>query len=321
MTGAGGFIGSHLTEELVRLDADVTAFVHYNSRNDWGLLEKVPARVRNKLNVIAGDVCDPHMLKEVCAGQNIVFHLAALIPIPYSYIAPASFLQTNAMGSLNVFKACMEAGVEKIVHTSTSETYGSARYIPIDEEHPLQAQSPYSASKIAADKIAESFFCSYGAPIAVIRPFNTFGPRQSARAVIPAIITQVLDRKVSIKLGSLFPVRDFTYVRDTVRGFIAVAESKKTVGEVVNVGTCKGITIGDLVELISELTGRKAKVVRDKKRVRAKESEVERLVCNNGKALELCGWKPKITLRDGLKKTIDYVERHLETYKPEMYTI
>ncbi len=321
VTGAGGFIGSHLTEELVGLGADVTAFVHYNSRNDWGLLDKVPTRVRNKLNVVAGDVCDPHMLKDVCRSQQIVFHLAALIPIPYSYVAPASFVQTNAMGSLNVFKACMESGVEKIVHTSTSEVYGSARYVPIDEEHPLQAQSPYSASKIAADKVAESFFRSYNAPIAVIRPFNTFGPRQSARAVIPTIISQVLCRKRSISLGSLYPVRDLTYVRDTVRGFLAVAESKRTVGEVVNIGSGTGISIGDLVKLISEITGRRINVVRDRKRVRAKKSEVEKLVCNNAKALELCGWKPKVKLDDGLKKTVDYVERNMDLYKPDTYTI
>ena len=320
VTGAGGFIGSHLVEELVRLGAKVTAFVHYNSRNDWGLLEKAPSRVLNGLDIIAGDICDPHMLKDVCAKQKVVFHLAALIPIPYSYIAPASFLQTNAMGSLNLFKACMEAGVERVVHTSTSETYGTARYVPIDEEHPLQAQSPYSASKIAADKVAESFCRSFGAPITTIRPFNTFGPRQSARAVIPTIITQALSRG-SISLGSLHPVRDFNFVRDTVRGFISVAESKETVGEVVNIGSGVGITIGDLVKLISAVTGRRLKVVMERARVRPSKSEVDRLICANDKAQKLCGWKPRIRLEDGLRKTAEYIEKNLNLYKTEVYNL
>ena len=321
VTGAGGFIGSHLIERLVKLGADVTAFVHYNSRNDWGLLEQLPPRLRNKLNVVAGDICDPHMLKEICRGQKVVFHLAALIPIPYSYVAPASFLQTNAMGSLNLFKACMEAGVRKIVHTSTSETYGSARYVPIDEEHPLQAQSPYSASKIAADKIAESFHLSYGAPIAVIRPFNTYGPRQSARAVIPAVISQALGGRRSISLGSLHPVRDFNYVADTVAGFIAVAESKKTTGKVINVGSGSGITIGDLVKLISKIMGRKIKVVTDEQRVRTPGSEVERLVCDSSRAREICGWRPKFKLDDGLSRTIEYIEGNIGLYKSDMYAL
>jgi NAD dependent epimerase/dehydratase len=321
VTGAGGFIGSHLAEELVRLGGDVTAFIHYNSRGDWGLLERVTPAIRRKLTVIAGDVCDPHMLKDVFRGQEVVFHLAALIPIPYSYVAPASYVETNAMGSLNVFKACMDAGVGRIVHTSTSETYGTAQYVPIDEGHPLQAQSPYAASKIAGDKIAESFHRAYDAPISTIRPFNTFGPRQSARAVIPAIMSQVLSGKRRISLGSLHPVRDLTYVKDMVRGFLSVAASDKTVGEVVNVGTGIGISIGDLVEMIGEVAGKAIRVTRDAARVRARASEVDRLICDNGKALSLCSWKPSVKLREGLRKTIDYVGKHMDLYKPEVYAL
>ena len=250
VTGAGGFIGSHLIEELARLGADVTAFVHYNSRNDWGLLELVPEETKARINVIAGDICDPHMLRDVCFGQSVVFHLAALIPIPYSYIAPASFLQTNAMGSLNLFKACIEAKARKIVHTSTSETYGTAQYVPIDEKHPLQAQSPYSASKIAADKVAESFCRSYGAPIATVRPFNVFGPRQSARAVIPTIISQALSGCETLRLGSLHPVRDLNYVEIQCADSSPSRNPRALLERSPNIGSGRGISIGDLADLI-----------------------------------------------------------------------
>jgi len=321
VTGAGGFIGSHLAERLVRGGAKVRAMVHYNSRNDWGQIELLEREVRESLEVICGDIRDPFFCREAVRDQAVVMHLAALIAIPYSYIAPADFVFTNVVGTLNILEVCRQAGVEKIVHTSTSETYGTARYVPIDEEHPLQGQSPYSASKIGADKMAESFHRSFGTPVATIRPFNTYGPRQSARAVIPTIISQLVAGGKRIRLGSLKPVRDLTYVEDTVAGFMAVAESGKTIGEVVNIGTGKGISIGESAELIIELTGGEGEIVCDKRRVRPNASEVMQLIAGNEKARNLAGWEPTVSLREGLTRTIEFIRDRLDLYKPEIYNV
>ena len=268
VTGAGGFIGSHLTEELVKIGADVKAFVHYNSRNDWGLLEYLPDTIKNEVDFFSGDIQDSIAVRKAVKDIDVVFHLAALIGIPYSYIAPDSYINTNIKGTLNVMQACLEEGVEKVVHTSTSEVYGTANYVPIDEKHPLQGQSPYSASKIGADKIAESYNLSFNLPVATIRPFNTFGPRQSARAIIPTIISQALSSGI-IQLGSLTPLRDFTYVKDTVDGYIKIAESPKSIGEVINTGNGKSITIGELTEKIISLIDKPdVQISCDEKRIR-----------------------------------------------------
>jgi len=320
VTGAGGFIGSHLTEELVEQGAKVRAFVHYNSRNDWGNIELLSKEVKDSIEVFSGDITDPFAVRKAVAGCETVFHLAALIAIPYSYIAPQSYVAANVTGTLNVMEACLQEGVKKIVHTSTSETYGTAVYTPIDEKHPLQGQSPYSASKIGADKIAESFYCSFELPVATIRPFNTYGPRQSARAVIPTIISQALV-KDEVHLGSLDPVRDLNYVKDTVKGFVAIAGSDKTTGQVTNVGAGKGITIGDLAEKILDLMGVKKKIVADDQRVRPKNSEVMELICANDRAKELASWQPQYTLEDGLKETIEFVKAHPDLYKPDIYNV
>lgn len=321
VTGAGGFIGSHLTEALVAAGAKVRAMVHYNGRGDWGQLELLDRGVRESLEVIAGDVRDPFFCAQTVKDQAIVMHLAALIAIPYSYVAPADYVYTNVVGTLNMLQACREQGVEKMVHTSTSETYGTAIYVPIDEKHPLQGQSPYSASKIGADKMAESYYCSFGTPVATIRPFNTYGPRQSARAIIPTIISQLCAGKKQIKLGSLSPVRDLTFAKDTAAGFMAVAQSPRTVGEVVNVGNGSGITIGELAGLIIEIMGAKAEIVCDDARVRPEKSEVMRLIAANAKAKELCGWQPTTSLREGLAEVVRYVQANLGRYKPDVYSI
>lgn len=320
VTGAGGFIGSHLAEELVRSGTKVKVLVHYNSRNDWGLIELLPKEIRQELEVVTGDIQDPFMVRRVVKGCNIVFHLAAMIAIPYSYIAPESYVGTNVKGTLNVLQACREEEVEKVVHTSTSETYGTARYTPIDEKHPLQGQSPYSASKIGADKIAESFYLSFDLPVATIRPFNTYGPRQSARAIIPTIVTQALTSP-EVKLGLLTPVRDLTYVKDTVVGFLKIAESDKSVGEVINIGMGSGITVGELTEKIIGLVGKDVRIVRDEQRVRPGKSEVMELICDNRKAKELIGWEPQYNLEEGLKETIKWVQDNLDLYKAEIYNV
>jgi NAD dependent epimerase/dehydratase len=320
VTGAGGFIGSHLVDELLHRRADVTAFVHYNARNDWGMLEGRYTDSTPHLKVIAGDVTDALFVKKAVADKEIVFHLAALIGIPYSYVAPESYVNTNIKGTLNLMQASLDEQVSRIVHTSTSETYGTAQYTPIDERHPLQGQSPYSASKIGADKIAESFYCSFGLPVTTIRPFNTFGPRQSTRAVIPTIITQALTGN-KVKLGSLTPVRDLTYVADTVSGFIKFAESKKTIGMTVNTGSGRGVTIGDLADIIIKKVNPKAKIVCEQKRVRPGKSEVMELLCDNRLAGELAGWKPAHTLEDGLDLTIGWMKEHLASYKTGVYTV
>jgi len=320
ITGAGGFIGSHLVDELLKKGADVTAFVHYNARNDWGMLEGRYSDTTENLSVIAGDVTDALFVRKAVAEKDYVFHLAALIGIPYSYVAPESYINTNIKGTLNVMQACLDHDVTRVVHTSTSETYGTAIYTPIDEKHPLQGQSPYSASKIGADKIAESFYCSFELPVTTIRPFNTFGPRQSTRAVIPTIITQALTAN-TVKLGSLTPIRDLTYVADTVNGFIKLAESKKTVGKTVNTGSGRGVTIGELADIIIRQVNPEAKIICEEMRVRPDKSEVMELLCDNRCASELAGWKPEYSLEKGLALTIDWMKEHIAAYKPGTYTV
>jgi len=320
ITGAGGFIGSHLTERLMSLGAEVTAFVRYNSRNDIGQLENLPENKISELNVIAGDLRDPDAVRKAVEDMDVIFHLGSLIAIPYSYVHPVEVIDTNVLGTTNVLMAAKDNDVEKIIHTSTSEVYGTARYVPIDEKHPLQGQSPYSASKIGADMVATSFYKSYELPIAIIRPFNTYGPRQSARAVIPTIIMQALTKKVA-QIGSLHPTRDLTFIFDTIEGFIRVAEEKKSIGEVINIGSGFEISIGDLAEKILRLSQSKAKIEIDEKRVRPKDSEVERLWADSTKARKMLGWQPRVKLDDGLKRTIKWVSDHIDEYKVGTYTI
>lgn len=327
VTGADGFIGSHLTEELVRRGYDVRAFVLYNSFGTWGWLDQAPADIRAELDVFAGDVRDPYGVKKAMMGCDVVMHLAALIAIPYSYHSPDTYVETNVKGTLNVVQAARELGVEKVVHTSTSEVYGTARFVPITEEHPLQGQSPYSATKIGADQLAMSFYTSFDTPVAIIRPFNTYGPRQSARAVIPTVITQVANGARQIKLGSLHPTRDFNYVADTVRGFISVAESARSVGEVINIGSNYEISVGETVELIGDLMGTRLEVVSDDVRLRPAKSEVERLWADNSKAKQLLGWEPayggREGFRRGLAETIEWFTQpaNLKAYKSHLYNL
>jgi NAD dependent epimerase/dehydratase len=327
VTGADGFIGSHLTEHLVRSGIDVRAFVLYNSFNSWGWLDEADEDVKRTLEVFSGDIRDPNGVRSAMKGCDVVFHLAALIAIPYSYHSPDTYVDTNVKGTLNVVQAARDLGVERVVHTSTSEVYGTARYVPITEDHPLQGQSPYSASKIGADQIAASFYLSFATPVAVIRPFNTYGPRQSARAVIPTVITQIAAGARQVKLGAVHPTRDFNYVRDTVRGFIAVAESDAAVGQVINVGSNYEVSIGDTARLIARLMGRDVDIVSDDQRLRPAASEVERLWADNRKARELLGWAPEYPglegLERGLRETIDWfsVSDHLRRYKTGVYNI
>lgn len=320
VTGAGGFIGSHLTERLVELGASVRGMVHYNSRNDWGLIERLPKNIQNEIEIFMGDLQDPFSVQKAVSGREVVFHLGALIAIPYSYIAPASYVSTNVTGTLNVMQASLNEGVHKVVHTSTSETYGTALYTPIDEKHPLQGQSPYSASKIGADKIAESYYLSFSLPVATIRPFNTYGPRQSARAVIPTIISQAFTQDF-IKLGSLAPVRDLNFVKDTVNGFLKIAESENSVGEVINVGFGKGITIGELAQKILKLMDKDLEIKTDEQRIRPEKSEVMQLICANAKAKERVGWEPEYSLEQGLSRVIEFVEKNLDLYKTDIYNV
>lgn len=321
VTGAGGFIPSHLTEELVRRGANVKALVHYNSRNDNGMLRLADPELVDKVEILHGDITDPYYVKQVTKDADVVFHLAALIGIPYSYIAPEQYVNVNIKGTLNVLQAALENGVGKVVHTSTSETYGTAIYTPIDESHPLQGQSPYSASKIGADKLAESYYLSFDLPVATIRPFNTFGPRQSARAVIPTIISQALVTD-EIHVGSLDPVRDMTFVKDTVNGFIAVATSEKSVGEVINVGTGKGHTIGDILSTILKIVDKEyIKIATDVQRVRPVKSEVMELICDNSKAKRLADWEPQYTLEEGLRLTVDWFKGHTNLYDTKGYVV
>ena len=327
VTGADGFIGSHLAEALVRRGLSVRAFVLYNSFNSWGWLDRAPQDIRDGLDVFAGDIRDPHGVREAMQGCDTVLHLAALIAIPYSYHSPDTYIDTNIKGTLNVLQAARALAVEKLVHTSTSEVYGTARSVPISEEHPLQGQSPYSASKIGADQLALSFHASFGTPVGVIRPFNTYGPRQSARAVIPSIIIQLLAGAASLKLGALHPTRDFSYVDDTVAGFIAVAESPRSVGEVINTGSGHEISIGDLARTIFRLMGREVPIVQDAQRLRPDKSEVERLLADARKAGSLVGWQPRYTgqegLEKGLRRTIEWFSEpgNLQWYKTGAYNL
>lgn len=318
VTGAGGFIGSHLTERLVRLGASVKALVHYNALGNWGWLDQSP--VRDQVEVGAGDICDRDSVGRAMQNVEVVFHLAALIAIPYSYHAPASYIRTNVDGTLNVLQAARTTGVERFVHTSTSEVYGTARYVPIDEAHPLIGQSPYSASKIGADKLAESFCLSFNLPLVTVRPFNTFGPRQSARAVIPAIIIQCLTKEC-VRLGSLHPVRDLNYVADTVEGFVLAAAVPEAVGQTINLGAGRGISVEDLARLIARLAGRTVTIQRDPQRVRPDKSEVDRLLADNTLAAKLLGWTPAVPLEDGLTRTIEWMQRHVERYRSDAYVL
>lgn len=318
LTGGGGFIGSHLVEELVKTGARVRCFVHYNSRGDDGMIEELDNEIVESLEIIRGDLLDPVGVLNATKGMDTVFHLGALISIPYSYVHPYHVAQVNILGTMNVLSAAKDVGVRRIVHTSTSEVYGTARQVPISEEHPLQGQSPYSASKIGADKMAESFYCAYNLPVCTIRPFNTYGPRQSCRAVIPAIITQTLKNE-SVKLGSLHPTRDFTYVGDTVRGFIKMAEADNVVGEVFNIGSGSEISIGELANNIMSIIGVQKQIICEEKRTRPTNSEVERLVCDNSKAKKILDWHPKILLNEGLKKTISWMGENAFLYDTKRY--
>lgn len=327
VTGADGFIGSHLVEELVRRGHNVRAFVLYNSFNSWGWLDHAEPDVKKSIDVFAGDIRDPYGVKQAMQGCDVVLHLAALIAIPYSYHSPATYVETNVTGTLNIVQAARELGVEKVVHTSTSEVYGTARFVPITEEHPLQGQSPYSASKIGADQIAMSFYNSFETPVATIRPFNTYGPRQSARAVIPTIITQIANGERSLKLGAIHPTRDFNYVADSVSGFISVAESDNSVGEVINIGSNFEVSIGDTVRIIAEVMEAEVEIETDEVRLRPEKSEVERLWADNSKAADLLGWKPKYAgldgFRAGLSQTAEWFSNteNLRNYKSDIYNI
>lgn len=327
VTGADGFIGSHLVEALMQQGLDVRAFVQYNSFNSWGWLDQSSKEIKQNLDIFAGDIRDPYGVKTAMQGCDVVLHLAALIAIPYSYHSPDTYVDTNVKGTLNIVQAARELGIDKVVHTSTSEVYGTARFVPITEDHPLQGQSPYSASKIGADQIAMSFYTSFETPVAIIRPFNTYGPRQSARAVIPTIISQIANGASQIKLGSLHPTRDFNYVADTVRGFVAVAESEKSVGEVINIGSNYEVSIGETAKLISEVMGKEVEIITDDVRLRPEKSEVERLWASNEKAARLTGWAPEYAglegFRRGLSETIDWFSdaENLKAYKADVYNI
>lgn len=325
LTGADGFIGSHLAERLVKDGYQVKALAQYNSFNSWGWLDT--SSLKDEMDIVTGDVRDPFAMKTFMQGCDAVLHLAALIAIPYSYHAPASYVDTNINGTLNIVQAARELGISKVVHTSTSEVYGTACYVPIDEEHPLQGQSPYSASKIAADQMAIAYYNSFDTPVAIIRPFNTYGPRQSARAVIPTIISQIAGGQREIKLGALTPTRDFNYVADTVAGFVSVLESEQSVGQVINIGSNYEISIGDLVKIIADVMAVEVDIIADEQRIRPENSEVERLWSENKKAKELMGWVPEFSgidgLRRGLAETVEWFTKkyNLEQYKTEVYNV
>lgn len=321
ITGSEGFIGSHIVDFFLKKKLNIKCFVQYNSFNNWGWLENV--NCKNDIQILTGDIRDFHYCKNISKDIDIIFHLAALIAIPFSYISPDSYVDTNIKGTLNICQAARENGVSRVVHTSTSEVYGTAQYIPINEEHPLQAQSPYSATKISADAMAMSFYNSFDLPLTIARPFNTYGPRQSARAIIPTIITQIASGKKEIKLGDTSPTRDFNYVEDTCRGLIMLSESKKTIGEVINIGSNTETSINEILILIKELMKSEATFIQDDQRKRPKKSEVFRLFCDNQKIVELVGFKPKYDIRRGLKKTIDWIKKpeNLKIYKPEIYNV
>ncbi|NCB96814.1 MAG: SDR family NAD(P)-dependent oxidoreductase [Bacteroidia bacterium] len=321
ITGSDGFIGSHLTEQLVRAGNSVKAFVLYNSFNTWGWLDSLPKEILSEIEIFQGDIRDPNGVKQAMKGMDEVFHLAALIAIPFSYHSPDTYVDTNIKGTLNVLQAARELGTSRVLVTSTSEVYGTAQYVPIDESHPFQGQSPYSATKIGADRLAESFYRSFGTPVTIVRPFNTYGPRQSARAVIPTIITQLLAGKQEIRLGALSPTRDFNYVKDTVQGFIEIAKSERTIGEEINIATQQEISIGQLAgELIRQINPI-AQIVCDEERLRPEKSEVNRLLGSNEKIKQLTGWKQRYTLEQGLAETIEFFRHNLDKYKIDIYNI
>jgi dTDP-glucose 4,6-dehydratase len=327
VTGADGFIGSHLTEALVRHGYRVRALVMYNSFNSWGWLDHCAPDIKGQFEIFAGDIRDPHGVKEAMRGCEAVLHLAALIAIPYSYHSPTAYVDTNVKGTLNVLQAARELGVKRVIHTSTSEVYGTARFVPITEEHPLQGQSPYSATKIAADQLAYSFYASFDLPVVIVRPFNTYGPRQSARAVIPTIITQIANGKRQIKLGAVSPTRDFNYVKDTVDGFIAALNSENGLGQVINLGSNFEISVGETAQLIAEAMNAQIEIITDEERLRPENSEVERLWANNMKAFKLFGWRPKYGSREGFKRglteTAEWFSRpeNLCGYKSDIYNL
>ena len=321
VTGADGFIGSHLVEALLEEGYEVRAFVFYNSFNTWGWLDTFPKEKLDKIEIFAGDVRDPNAVGQAMRGVDAVFHLAALIAIPYSYYAPDTYVDTNIKGTLNVLQAARHLETERVLITSTSEVYGTAQYVPIDEKHPLQGQSPYAATKIGADRIAESFYRSFDLPVTIVRPFNTFGPRQSARAVIPTIITQLLSGKKQIKLGSLTPTRDFNYVKDTANGFLEIWRSPKTIGEEINIATQREISIGQLAEELIRQINPEAEVICDEQRLRPGKSEVERLLGCNQKIKELTAWKPRYTFEQGLAETIEFLKHNMDKYKADIYNV
>ena len=321
VTGADGFIGSHLSERLSREGAKVRAFVYYNSFGRWGWLEELPPHLLENIEVFLGDIRDSDRVFEAVKDQEVIFHLASLIAIPYSYHAPESYVETNINGTLNVLNACRKIQVERIVHTSTSEVYGTARYVPIDEKHPLQGQSPYSATKIGADMLAESFHRSFNLPIVILRPFNTYGPRQSARAVIPTILSQLYQEIRPIKLGALHPTRDFNFVLDIVSAFLTVAETEASIGRVMNVGSGREISIGELVEMLFRITGKKGDVICEKERLRPERSEVDRLLCDASLARNLTGWKPIHSLEEGLEMTTRWVKDNIHIFRSRFYNI
>lgn len=320
VTGAGGFIASHLIERLVSEGAAVRGFVRYNSRNDLGMLKWLAPEVLSQVEIMQGDLRDTEAVRNAVRGVDTVFHLGALIAIPYSYVNPREVFDVNINGTLNVLMAARDFGTRRVIHTSTSEVYGTAQYVPIDEKHPLQGQSPYSASKIGADRIAESFYRSFETPVVTLRPFNTFGPGQSMRAVIPTIIVQALTRD-EVKLGSLEPSRDFTFVKDTADGFMKVAEAEGVLGEEINLGNDNTIRIGDLAEKIFKIIGKTPKIVADPQRVRPGKSEVMKLWASNEKAKRMIGWEPRVSLDEGLKLTIEWISAHLDLYRPDQYTV
>jgi NAD dependent epimerase/dehydratase len=321
VTGADGFIGSHLTEDLLEKGYEVKAFTLYNSFNTWGWLDSLPKGKLGQIEIYCGDVRDPNGVREAMRGVDIVFHLAALIAIPFSYHSPDSYVDTNIKGTLNVLQAARELATERVLVTSTSEVYGTAQYVPIDEKHPFQGQSPYSATKIGADRLAESFYRSFRLPVSIVRPFNTYGPRQSARAVIPTVITQLLAGREEIKLGALTPTRDFNYVKNTTAGFIAIAESDQTIGEEINIATQKEISIGELAGEIINQINPKARIVCDEERIRPEKSEVNRLLGSNEKIKKLTDWKPQYTFEQGIAETIEWIGNHLNFYKCDIYNV
>lgn len=321
VTGADGFIGSHLTESLLEKGYEVKAFTMYNSFNTWGWLDTLPKKKLDQIEIFSGDIRDPNGVREAMKGMEEVFHLAALIAIPFSYHSPDSYVDTNIKGTLNVLQAARELGTERILITSTSEVYGTAKYVPIDEKHPYQGQSPYSATKIGADRLAESFYRSFNLPVSIVRPFNTYGPRQSARAVIPTIITQLLSGKEEIKLGALTPTRDFNYVKDTAAGFIAIAESERTIGEEINIATQQEISIGNLAKEIINQINPDVKIICEEQRLRPQKSEVNRLLGSNEKIMKLTDWKAEYTFEQGIKETIEWIRQNLNFYKSDIYNL